>query len=66
MDYRQKCPANDPAHYKFECFYRPKTNNKASEMASPTSTSTTIIQPIDIENEFFKNKIIKPSSNKSN
>ena len=40
MRYRYICPANDPAHYKFECFYRPKANNKVSEMAPITNTTT--------------------------
>ena len=31
---------SDPAHYKFECFYRPKANNKVSEMAPITNTTT--------------------------
>src|SRR3982750_3984633 len=35
---------SDPAHYKFDCFYRPKANNITSEMAATTALRTTNVE----------------------
>jgi hypothetical protein len=41
----------DPVHYKFDCFYRPRPNNKVSEMAPNAATTTN-----EAENDVIKDQ----------
>jgi hypothetical protein len=45
VGYRHKWPANDPAHYKFDCIYRPRANNskEVSEMQSTRNETKFIL-----------------------
>jgi hypothetical protein len=55
---RQKCPAYDPAHYKFDYIFRPNTNNKVSEMQATEIEKVHFKEVQDItKNENYVNPV---------